>query len=167
MRFPKAVVGVCLAGLVLSGCGGSDGTPQGVEKTIENDETVSAVGVEPRILVHRQALAPGVAVAGKLEYLPGGKCLVARGKRAESDYVAAVVWPKGVEPVVLDSRHGVNVPGFGSVLAGDGIKAGGAFWKPDDPRVEQAVRGLAPACLPEGGFLVLDADSFEPAPTPN
>ncbi|MER7761808.1 hypothetical protein [Streptomyces sp. NPDC097619] len=165
-----ATAALCLAVaaalLALPGCSRSGDAGNG-GADLGRDGPVTAIGGEPRILVHRQALAPDAAVAGKLEYRAAGRCLVVSGKRAERDYVAAAVWPDGVEPVVRDSRHGVDVPGFGGILAGDGIKAGGTFWKPDDPRVKRAVRGLDPACLPEGGFLVLNADSFEPAPTPS
>lgn len=109
--------------------------------------------------MHELSVAPGMTVSGRLVYVEDSKSLVVRGTRADEEFTACAIWPKGVEPVVSDKRHGVEVPGFGAIFEGDTIVAAGNFWKSGDARAKQ-VR-VASSCQAEGGYIVFNADSFE------
>ncbi|WP_328969915.1 hypothetical protein [Streptomyces sp. NBC_00239] len=150
---------LALGVVLLSACSESGGTDGAGGSPSGTSDGVSVVGDDPRILVHELPVAPGMILKGKLDYAEQGQCLIVHGKRAEEEYTAAAIWPKGVQPLADGDRRGVEVPGFGRLLAGDSIVAAGSFWKSDDKRV--AAAGIDSACRPMGGFIVFNADSFK------
>ncbi|MER7577269.1 hypothetical protein [Streptomyces sp. NPDC126514] len=169
MNFMKAALLFSAGALLLSACGGSgesadpeesaSGSAEQSPLPDSEAERISVTGSDPRIVVHELSLAPGMALSGRLEYVEESKSLVVRGKRADEEYTACAIWPKGVQPVVSGDRRGVEVPGFGTLLEGDTVVAAGNFWKSADARAKQ-VR-VESSCRAEDGFIVFNADSFE------
>lgn|SRR5690606_697785 len=60
---------------------------------------------------------------------------------------STAVWPPGSRPVVEDGKPGVQVPGFGPVLAGQIFRAGGGAAGPE-PGETPALQG---SCVEPGG----------------
>ncbi|MEU3932802.1 hypothetical protein AB0E85_12310 [Streptomyces sp. NPDC029044] len=166
MKSMKAVLFLSVGVLAISACGSSGGSAEPVKSATEStervsipsDEKLSFVDSDPKIIVHDLAVSPGMAVSGRLAYKADSKCLVVSGKRAEEAFTATPVWPKGAEPVLNGGKRGVRVPGFGTVLEGDTVHAGGSYWKADDERARAS--GIDPACRAEDGFIVFGAGSF-------
>jgi hypothetical protein len=166
MKSTKAVLFAFVSVLAISACGSSGGSAEPAKSATEStervsipsDEKLSLSGSDPKIIVHDLAVSPGMSVRGRLDYVADSKCLVVRGKRAEDAFTATPVWPKGVESVLSEGKRGVRVPGFGTVLEGDTIVAGGSYWKADDKRVRAS--GIDPVCQAQDGFIVFNADSF-------
>ncbi|WP_261718229.1 hypothetical protein [Streptomyces sp. FZ201] len=173
----KTALIVALGACLLSACGGSgeNAAPEesspgserksplpGAEQSpLPKSEVgrISVIGADPVIIVHDRLVAPGMTLEGRLEYVEETKALVVEGTRAEEEYTACAIWPKGVEPVVSGDRRGVEVSGFGAVLEGDTIIASGSFWKPEDERAKE-IRDVY-SCRADDGFIVFNADSFE------
>ncbi|MFE5894077.1 hypothetical protein ACWCQZ_21205 [Streptomyces sp. NPDC002285] len=166
MKSLKVILFASAGVLAISACSNSDGGAEPVKSATESteqvsipsDEKLSFVDSDPKIIVHDLAVSPGMAVSGRLAYEADSKCLVVNGKRAEEAFTATPIWPKDVEPVLNEGKRGVRVPGFGTVLEGDTVHAGGSYWKADDKRVRAS--GIDPACRAEDGFIVFNADSF-------
>ncbi|MDX3617198.1 hypothetical protein [Streptomyces europaeiscabiei] len=167
MKLVKVLLFMSVTMLALSACDGSgESAEPGVSSSestegisLPDAEGVSVVGTDPTVIVHDLTVAPGMTVKGGLAYVGESKCLLVHGKRADEEFTATPIWPKGVEPVVSNGKRGVRVPGFGTVLEGDTITAGGSFWEADDKRVNDS--GIDPACRAESGFIVFNADSFQ------
>ncbi|MBX9362895.1 hypothetical protein [Streptomyces sp. WAC04114] len=166
MKSIKVLLFASVSVLAISACGSSGGGAEPVKSATEStervsipsDEKLSFVDSDPKIIVHDLAVSPGMTVSGRLTYSADSKCLVVNGERAEEAFTATPVWPKGVEPVLNGGKRGVRVPGFGTVLEGDTVHAGGSYWKADDERARDS--GIDPACRAEDGFIVFSAGSF-------
>lgn len=126
--------------------------------TAGKDE-IGTIGTDPKIIVHDLSALPGMIVKGRLEYVSEGKCLVVRAQRDKEEFMATPIWPKNVETVNNDGKHGVSVPSFGAITEGDRITAAGSFWAADDKRVAEI--DIPDSCRADGGFIVFNPDSFE------
>lgn len=149
-RFPLPLLPPLLAAALVSSC-----APPGPG----TDEVVT-VGDDPRVLLHDLSSAPEAQVHGELSYLPEERCLLVLFRAEESGEVvesAAPLWPGNVVPLD-DGRGGVEEPALGAVLDGDRFTAAGGHrgaepeWDVDLPE----------ACVPNGAFVILNEDSFEP-----
>ncbi|WP_017586120.1 hypothetical protein [Nocardiopsis ganjiahuensis] len=123
------------------------------------DEVVT-VGDGTRILVHGFSSAPEALVHGELAYLPEERCLLVLVRDEESGEVvesAAPLWPDNVVPLE-DGRGGVEEPALGAILDGDRFTAAGGH-RGADPEWDV---DLPEACVPNGAFVILNEDSFEP-----
>jgi hypothetical protein len=123
-------------------------------------ESISLVGVSPRIVVHVSRLSVGMSLRGVL-VSDGRGCLAVRGERGNEQYEATPVWPKGVTPIEREGEIGVSVPELGVIMEGDEISAAGAFWDRNHPRMKGVK--LPARCRQGDGFIVFNGDSFGPA----
>jgi len=105
---------------------------------------------DPPLLVHDYHDSGMEAeITGYLRYIEGGRCFVLEQEGDQKTRNVAV-WPSGSEPVRQDGALvGVNVPGFGTVVTGQWLKAGGGYVDPG-MNVEK-VPDVAPECLSAGG----------------
>ncbi|MDX3387304.1 hypothetical protein PV682_38560 [Streptomyces niveiscabiei] len=167
MKPIKLVLVVSLSMLALAACGSSgegnaepreSSSPSTEEVVVSGTDKISLTGTDPQIVVHDLALAADMSVGGRLAYVEVGKCLVVHGKRAEQEFTMTPVWPEGTEAVLSGGKRGVKVPGFGPVLEGDAITAGGSYLKPGDKRA--VASGIDPACRAKDGFIVFNAGTF-------
>lgn len=121
---------------------------------------VAVVGEDPRIIVHDFSAGPDMALTLELEYLPDEGCLVAHSGDEEAEegvMTMAPLWPKEVSPLNEGGMVGVTVASVGPIVTGDTFTAGGAPW--DLPDGGQEI-DLPRACLPEGGFVLVNEDSL-------
>ncbi|MEV6123102.1 hypothetical protein AB0M23_21750 [Streptomyces sp. NPDC052077] len=159
----RSAIGVTLALLVvtLAACSASDagGDSKKEGRKSPTSPEVSVTDTEPPIIVHSLSVLPGMTIGGTLVSSDDGKCLTVRGVRAEEDFVATPIWPKGTKVVRSDAAIGVSVPGYGRLAVGDRFKAAGSYWESSDERA----RGIeiSSDCLAEDGFIVINPDSIE------
>jgi hypothetical protein len=122
-----------------------------------SSESISLVGVSPRVVVHVSRLSVGMSLRGVL-VSDGRGCLAVRGARGSEQYEATPVWPKGVTPIEKEGEIGVSVPEFGAIMEGDEISAAGAFWDRNHPRMRDVK--FPARCRKSSGFIVFNEDSF-------
>ncbi|MGW5877563.1 hypothetical protein ACWFMI_13570 [Nocardiopsis terrae] len=126
-------------------------------------DEVTTLGDDPRILVHDFSSSMEAQVHGELAHLPEERCLVVLFRDDASGEVvgsAAPLWPDNVIPLD-DGRGGVEEPAMGTIVDGDRFTAGGGH-RNAEPEWEA---DLPEACVPDGEFVVLNEDSFEPGHT--
>jgi hypothetical protein len=111
------------------------------------------VGEDPRIIVHDFEGGMDALIVGTLRYDPGSRCLFLEH---DDGSLSAPLWPNGTTPTRHDGERGVEVPGYGRILEGDAVEAGGGGTTA--PMV--ADLNIAEDCIPdvefgESGLLVI------------
>ncbi|MBT2231217.1 hypothetical protein [Nonomuraea sp. NEAU-A123] len=147
----KGALGLCLVVLAATGCGGVDQS--------------TFVGADPRVIVDAERdISLEMNIPGVLGYDAKSKCLhmTLTGGHGQ---VVAPVWPAGSKPVIEHGKHGVAVPGAGSILEGDRVYGDAYVARTTDAFDHLS---LPVDCVPPNRafvFITLDQSPAEPART--
>ncbi|MGV9376586.1 hypothetical protein ACWDRB_12260 [Nonomuraea sp. NPDC003707] len=136
------------AATACTGGGGTGATTPGPDR-------FAVTGDDPSIVVHTLTYGADMKAGGTLRYQAAGRCLTVSATRGGKEAVFTPIWPAGTSPVKDGGRRGVDVPGFGRVMDGDTVDAGGDEWPAGDGRL-----GDARLCPPGGKVMVFNAGSF-------
>ena len=78
-------------------------------------------------------------------------CLDLHNPRATEATRIGPLWPPGTEPVLVDGKRGVDLPGAGVITEGDHVSLHGA---PDDPEPYSEWTDLFGRCWPEQTWVL-------------
>jgi hypothetical protein len=121
---------VVLAAIGLVGCTGS---------------RPGMVGEDPRIIVHDFEGGMDGLIIGTLRYDPDSRCLFLEH---DDGSLSAPLWPNGSTPIHQDGERGVDVAGYGRILEGDAVAAGGG----GTTLQQVADLNIAEDCVPDVEF---------------
>ncbi len=131
---------------LLSGCGAED--------PADEPEVISVVEDDPVIMVHDgQNLAiADTTTGGELQFDATTGCLYLHNPHATEATRIGPLWPPGTEPVLVDGKRGVDLPGAGVITEGDHASLHGA---PDDPELYSEWTDLFGRCWPEQTWVLV------------
>lgn len=126
---------------------------------------ITATDTDPQLLTGGAPGSGGDAlIIGELRYIEGAQCFVleneipATGDDEEPQIDRnVVVWPQGTQPVGGDGvSPGVEVPGYGAIIAGEWIKAGGDYVSPGESDTDLPDVSAECSSSPAAEFVVID-----------
>ncbi|NUW44619.1 hypothetical protein [Nonomuraea rhodomycinica] len=156
----RAAAALAVTLLTAAACSAGGGSSGGPRATAPGEPTPGAdrfavTGDDPSIVVHALTYGADMIVGGTLRYQAEGRCLTVSSPRDGRETVFTPVWPAGTRPVNDGARRGVDVPGFGRIMEGDRVDAGGDEWPMEDERLRDAR-----SCPPSDRAMVLNPGSF-------